>query len=84
MLWKLSAALRAPSGRTDERPVRAAQVIRWLESASVPVAALEDEELVQRALSVISLRLDGKAAAATVTRRKRAVFHNVLDLAATG
>ena len=50
----------------------------------MPVAALEDEDLVERALTAIALRLDGKAAAATVARRKRAVFYNVLDTAATG
>ena len=44
----------------------------------------EDEELVERALSAIALRLDGKTAAATVARRKRAVFHNALELASTG
>jgi hypothetical protein len=41
--------------------------------------ALEDEDVVELALSAIGLRLDGKAAAATVARRKRAVFCNVLD-----
>jgi hypothetical protein len=38
-----------PNGRTDERSVGAAQVIQWLESASVPMPALEDEELIERA-----------------------------------
>ena len=74
----------APGSRIEARPLAAAQVLRWLESASVPVVALEDEDVVERALSAIALRLDGKAAAATVTRRKRAVFYNVLDVAATG
>ncbi len=73
-----------PASRTDARPPGAAKILRWLESASVPVAALEDEDLVERALSALALRLDGKAAAATVARRKRAVFYNVLDMAATG
>jgi hypothetical protein len=31
-----------------------------------------------------AVRLDGNAAAATVIRRKRAVFYNVLDMAASG
>ena len=48
------------------------------------MVAMEDEDLVERALTAIALRLDGKAAAATVIRRKRAVFYNVLDAAATG
>ncbi len=50
----------------------------------MPLVALEDEDIAERALSAISLRLDGKAAAATVIRRKRAVFYNVLDMAASG
>jgi hypothetical protein len=45
---------------------------------------LEDEDLVETALTALALRLDGKAAAATVARRKRAVFFNVLDAASTG
>jgi integrase len=73
-----------PTARTDPRPPDAARVLRWLESASVPLVALEDEEVVERALSAIALRLDGKPTAATVTRRKRAVFYNALELAATG
>jgi integrase len=39
---------------------------------------------VERALTALSLRLVGKAAAATMARRKRAVFYNVLDMASTG
>ncbi len=50
----------------------------------MPLVALEDEDVVERALSAVALRLDGKPAAATVVRRKRAVFYNALDAAATG
>jgi len=70
--------------RTDQRPPDVAKVLRWLESASVPLVSLEDEDLVETALTALALRLDGKAAAATVARRKRAVFFNVLDAASTG
>jgi hypothetical protein len=73
-----------PAGRIDPCPPKAARALRWLESASVPLVALKDEDIVERALSAIALRLDGKAAAATVARRKRAVFYNALDMAATG
>jgi integrase len=73
-----------PGSRAEQRPPDVAKVLRWLEAASVPVAAVEDEDIVERALSAIALRLDGKAAAATVARRKRAVFYNVLDMAARG
>jgi hypothetical protein len=36
---------------------------------------------VRAALDALALKLDGKAAAATTTRRKRAVFYNVLQFA---
>jgi integrase len=74
----------APGSRADERPPDDAKILRWIESASVPLMTLDDEDVVQLALASIGLRLDGKAAAATVARRKRAVFYNVLDMAATG
>jgi integrase len=74
----------APGSRDEERPPADAKILRWIESASVPLTALEDEDVVELALTAIGLRLDGKAAAATVARRKRAVFYNVLDMAATG
>ena len=73
-----------PPARGEPKPLRAAQVIRWVESASVAMSALEDEGTVEEALSAIALRLDGYITAATVTRRKRVVFYNALDLAATG
>jgi integrase len=53
-------------------------------AAPVPLTPPEDEDVVELALAAIGLRLDGKAAAATVARRKRAAFYNVLDMAATG
>ena len=73
-----------PGNRADERPPEVARMLRWLESASLPLSALDDAEHVERALTALALRLDGKAAAATVSRRKRAVFYNVLDTAARG
>ena len=73
-----------PGNRADQRPPDVTRMLRWLESASVPLAALEDEDLVELALTALALKLDGKSAAATVARRKRAVFYNVLDAASTG
>jgi integrase len=74
----------APGSQADQRSPDDAKILRWIESASVPLTALDDEDIVERALTAIGLRLDGKAAAATMARRKRAVFYNVLDMAATG
>lgn len=73
-----------PGNRADQRPADVAKMLRWLETASVPLIALEDEDQVERALTALALCLNGKAAAATVARRKRAVFYNVLDMASTG
>lgn len=73
-----------PDNRADERPPDVARTLRWLEFSSVPLVALEEEDQVEHALSALALRLDGKVAAATVARRKRAVFYNVLDMASTG
>jgi integrase len=45
------------------------------------VAALEDPDTVRAALNACARRLDGRPAAATTTRRKRAVFANALGYA---
>ena len=45
------------------------------------MAALEDPDTVRAALNACARRLDGKPAAATTTRRKRAVFANALGYA---
>ena len=82
-IWPRNYAL-PPGNRQDGRPPDVARMLRWLESVSVPLIALEDEDRVELALTALALRLDGKAAAATVARRKRAVFYNVLDMASTG
>ena len=61
-----------------------AEIIRALEQiakASVPVAALEDPDTVRAVLNACARRLDGKPAAATTTRRKRAVLASALGYA---
>jgi integrase len=68
----------------DRRPVSSPEVaaaLRWLEAASLPLTALEDAKNARAALDAIALRLDGKAAAASTFRRKRAVFHHALEYA---
>ncbi|MFF5206627.1 tyrosine-type recombinase/integrase [Streptosporangium sp. NPDC000396] len=68
----------------DRRPAptpKVRQVLRWLEAASLPLNSLEDPKHARAGLEAISLRLDGKAAAASTYRRKRAVFHHVLEYA---
>ncbi|MBB5139871.1 integrase [Thermocatellispora tengchongensis] len=58
-----------------------AKVLRWLESASLDLAALSETKVVRSALDALTLRLDGRKAAANTVKRKRAVFHHVLEYA---
>lgn len=55
--------------------------LEWIAKASLPVSALEDPATVRAALNACARRLDGKPAAATTTRRKRAVLANALGYA---
>jgi integrase len=71
-----------PAARKLQRPAEIAAALDWLERASLPVPELEKPRNVRTALDALTVRLDGKAAAATTIRRKRAVFYNVLDYAA--
>ncbi|MFG1826554.1 tyrosine-type recombinase/integrase [Microbispora bryophytorum] len=68
----------------DRRPAPSPEIaaaLRWLEAASLPLTALEDAKHARAALEALSLLLDGKAAAASTFRRKRAVFHHALEYA---
>jgi integrase len=58
-----------------------ARALDWTAKASLPVAALEEPATVRAVLGACARRLDGKPAAATTTRRKRAVFANALGYA---
>ncbi len=50
------------------------RALDWIAKASLPVAALEEPDTVRTVLNACARRLDGKPAAATTTRRKRAIF----------
>ncbi|MEV1200281.1 tyrosine-type recombinase/integrase [Microbispora rosea] len=68
----------------DKRPDPSdefAKAIRWLETASLDLADLNETKTVRRALDALALRLDGQAASANTVRRKRAVLHAVLEYA---
>jgi integrase len=62
-------------------PQEIARALDWTAKASPPVAALEQPATVRAVLGACARRLDGKPAAATTTRRKRAVFANALGYA---
>lgn len=57
------------------------ETLQWLERVSLKVSALSDSRLVRQALDACALTIDGRAAAATTARRKRAVFYNALRYA---
>ena len=69
----------AAAGRAA--PEQITRALKWVAQASVPVAALEDPATVRVVLGACARRLDGKPAAATTARRKRAVFANALGYA---
>ena len=62
-------------------PAEITRALDWIAKASLPVAALEEPDTVRAVLDACARRLDGKPAAATTTRRKRAVFANALGYA---
>ncbi|GAA3473357.1 hypothetical protein GCM10018965_079100 [Nonomuraea roseola] len=68
----------------DRRPATSpeiAKAIRWIEAASLPLSALDEARHTRAVLEALSLRMDGKPAATSTYRRKRAVFHHVLEYA---
>ena len=76
----LSHAFNAASARQPV-PADIPRALAWIAKASLPVAALEEPDTVRGVLNACARRLDGKPAAATTTRRKRAVFANALGYA---
>ncbi|CAM3696703.1 site-specific integrase [Nocardiopsis rhodophaea] len=68
----------------EDPPADIAAALRWLEKASLPVTCVMDEDVLITALNALTLKLDGKPAAANTTARKRAVFHHVLNKASKG
>ena len=67
-----------PASTHHPAPAEITRALEWIAKASLPVAALEEPDIVRAVLNACARRLDGKPAAATTTRRKRAVFANAL------
>ncbi|MEV0423652.1 tyrosine-type recombinase/integrase [Streptosporangium canum] len=82
---ELRAVLRSyallPAKRRGEPPAEYIAALRWMESASRPLADLQEPNTVRAALDAIALRFDGKPAAANAVRRKRGVFHHMMETA---
>lgn len=75
--WSFNKARRDAGPPPDDLD----PTVRWVSANTVNLNALEDAALVRKALDAISLRLDGKQAAATTIARKRAVFYGALRYA---
>ena len=59
-----------------------APAVRWLETNTVKLTDIgSDAAVVRKALDLLALRLDGKAAAPNTVARKRAVFYGALAYA---
>jgi integrase len=65
----------------DHPPEDVTEVIQWITEHSRPLTDLADQDLMLDVLDAISVKLDGKPAAANTVARKRAVLSNVLDFA---
>jgi integrase len=81
----IRAALRQhllpPSTRDNEAPTELREAIGWLERHSLPLTELSRPAQLRRALDAIARTLEGRPAAATIIRRKRAVLNNALQYA---
>ena len=77
MQWAFNAGHRAQG----DLPVELTAAVSWLETHTVPLTALDDTARMRSVLDALALKLDGTTAAATTIARKRAVIHNVLELA---
>lgn len=71
-----------PGRASSQPPGIIADALMWAQHHSLPLASLADPHVTRRALDALTLRMDGTRAAATTTRRKRAVFSNALSYAA--
>lgn len=67
--------------RKQEPDKEGAAAIAWLRKASLRVTDLDEPAVIRKALDALALKLDGKPAAASTVRRKRATFYNCLRYA---
>jgi integrase len=67
--------------RETSKPREIERALAWVAAHTLPVSRLEDVAMLRQALDTLSLKLDGKQAAAKTVTRKRAVLYNALDYA---
>jgi hypothetical protein len=62
-------------------PADVEAALRWLARSSVPLSALQEANVVGRALDACGRKLDGSAAAPEYYRRRRRIFYAALKYA---
>jgi hypothetical protein len=75
--WSFNARRRASEPPAED--LRRAE--RWVAANTRPVGDLADLAVLRPALDALALRMDGKPAAASTVRRKRAIFYNAVEYA---
>jgi integrase len=73
--WGFNTAKRDDCGDETRR------ALQWVRTHCLPVSALRDPATLRRVLDGLTVKLDGKPAAATVVRRKRSVLSTSLEYA---
>lgn len=69
------------SSRGRVPPVEVVTALAWIEKHSLPLREVVNPVAVRRVLDACAVNLNGRAAAATTMRRKRAVTYNALGYA---
>ncbi|WP_234358905.1 hypothetical protein [Plantactinospora sp. BC1] len=59
-----------PAARQLDQPTEVIAALRWLGKASRPLPSLAEASVIRPALDALGLRMDGRPAAATTTRRR--------------
>ena len=75
--WSFNKSRREAGPPPDDM----AHVVRWLAANTVNIVDMQDAALIRKALDALTLRIDGKPAAATTVARKRAVLYGALRYA---
>jgi integrase len=67
--------------KRDEAEGEDRDALKWVQAHTLPVSALRNPATLRRVLDSLTVQLNGKPAAPTVTRRKRSVFSTSLGYA---
>jgi site-specific recombinase XerD len=80
--WAFNAGVRLTAEmQSADVPAEYADALKWLSANTLPVTELDDAALMRKALDALSLRLDGKSAAASTIARKRTALSSALKYA---